>query len=219
MELRWPVSSLPKKRPMSKRAFIFGAGGHARVIASMISATSTFLVEGPETKDDELLQDEFFDHLGDYMDCEIYIAIGDNAARKRYFERLKACGARVSNCIAGNAFVAGDAQLGEGVVICPGSVVGARARIGDNTIINTLSSVDHDCVLGDHSQVTAGVTFGGTVTVGTNCFFGIKSAVIPNITIGDNVSVMAGSLVVQDVPSNVVVGGNPARVMRTLAGE
>lgn len=202
---------------MAERAFIFGAGGHARVIASLLAAQPTFLVVGPEQGPSDMLQDAFFDRLGDFRDADIYIGVGDNAARRQIFDRLKAGGATLANCIAPNAFVAADAQLGEGVVLCPGSVVGSRARIGNNTIINTLSSVDHDCVLGDHSQVTAGVTFGGTVTVGTNCFFGIKSAIIPNRTIGNNVSVMAGSLVVQDVPDDVVVGGNPGRIMRSLA--
>lgn len=204
---------------MDSRACIFGSGGHARVIASIIGGRPTFLVEGPEKKEGEALQTDFFDHPDEFADCEIYIGIGDNAARRRYFERLKACGLSLANCIARNTFIAPNSQLGEGVVICPGSVVGSGARIGDNTIINSLSSVDHDCVLGDHSQVTAGVTFGGTVIVGTNCFFGIKSAVIPNKTIGDNVSVMAGSLIVRDVPSNVTVGGSPARIMRSSDGE
>ena len=85
-----------------------------------------------------------------------------------------------------------------------------------NTIINTLSSVDHDCVLGALSQVTAGVTFGGGVRTGVNCFFGIKSAVVPNTTIGDKVQLMAGSLIVSDVELNVVMGGNPARLVKRL---
>jgi UDP-3-O-[3-hydroxymyristoyl] glucosamine N-acyltransferase len=89
-------------------------------------------------------------------------------------------------------------------------------RIGRDTIINTLSSVDHDCVLGALSQVTAGVTFGGGVRTGVNCFFGIKSAVVPNTTIGDKVQLMAGSLIVSDVESNVVMGGNPARLVKRL---
>ena len=98
-------------------------------------------------------------------------------------------------------------------MICPGSIVGSKAIIGNNTIINTMSSVDHDCVLGDNSQITCGVTFGGNVIVGKNCFFGLKSAVIPGINIGDNAIVMAGSIVVNDVPQKVMVGGNPAQII------
>ena len=102
-------------------------------------------------------------------------------------------------CVAPNAFVARDAHLEPAPVICLGSQIGSRAQVGFACIVNTLSSVDHDCVLGDYSQVTAGVTFGGTVVVGKNCFFGIKSGVIPNVAVGDDVVVLAGALVTASV--------------------
>jgi sugar O-acyltransferase (sialic acid O-acetyltransferase NeuD family) len=200
---------------VADRAFIFGAGGHARVIASMIEGDATFLVPG-DAGESQMSQAEFFDRIDEVGGARVYIGIGSNDARRSVFLRLRQHGVRVANCIGPNTFVARDARLGQGVVLCPGSVVGARAVIGDNTIINTLSSVDHDCVLGDHSQVTAGVTFGGSVKVGINCFFGVKSAVLPGKVIGNNVSVMAGSLVVTNLADDVVAGGNPARVMRRM---
>jgi len=112
--------------------------------------------------------------------------------------KLRALGARLPPCVAPNAFVARDAVL------------------GDNTIVNTLASVDHDCVLGSHSQLTAGVHSGGWIRAGENCFFGIKSAVLPRVTIGDDVVVMAGALVTRSVPDGVMVNGRPARVLRHL---
>jgi sugar O-acyltransferase (sialic acid O-acetyltransferase NeuD family) len=203
---------------MAERVFIFGAGGHAHVIASMIEDEPTFLVPGTPG-DGEMSQADFFSRLPIFGSPRIYIGVGDNIERRRIFLSLKEAGARVSNCIGRNTFIARDAQLGEGLVICPGSVIGSRARVGNNTIINTLSSVDHDCVLGDHSQVTAGVTLGGTVKVGMNCFFGIKSAVIPEISIGNNVVVMAGAVVTKNLPDDVLAGGYPARVMRQLRND
>jgi sugar O-acyltransferase (sialic acid O-acetyltransferase NeuD family) len=200
---------------VADRAFIFGAGGHAHVIASMIDGDVTFLVPGVAGQG-EMSEAEFFGRIDDVGHARIYVGIGSNEIRRSIFVRLTQCGVRVANLIGPNTYVARTARLGQGVVLCPGSVVGARAVIGDNTIVNTLSSVDHDCVLGDHSQVTAGVTFGGSVKVGANCFFGLKSVVLPDKSIGNNVSVMAGSLVATDLPDNVVVGGNPARVMRSI---
>jgi UDP-perosamine 4-acetyltransferase len=160
-----------------------------------------------------MLEDDYFREL---PPGDAYVGIGDNAARQACAARLRGAGVSMPACIAPTAFIAGDAEIESGAVICAGAVVGSRARIGIDTIVNTLSSVDHDCVLGALSQVTAGVTFGGGVKVGANCFFGIKSAVIPNKTIGDNVHVMAGSLVIADVGSNVVMGGNPARLVKRV---
>ncbi|UPJ53593.1 hypothetical protein IVB30_21170 [Bradyrhizobium sp. 200] len=194
------------------KAYIFGGGGHARVIASFLSVAPIFVVQKRDG-DDTLSEDEYFSEL---PAGNVYLGIGSNAVRARCAARLRAVGAILPPCVAPNAFVARDAEVESGAVICAGALVGSKARIGRDTIINSLSSVDHDCVLGDLSQVAAGVTFGGTVTTGFNCFFGIKSAIISNKTIGDNVQIMAGSLIVSNVESNVMMGGNPARLVRRL---
>jgi UDP-perosamine 4-acetyltransferase len=76
--------------------------------------------------------------------------------------------------------------------------------------------VDHDCVLGNHSQISPGVNLGGGTVIGENCFFGIKSASIPYVSIGNNAVIMAGSVVYQNIPENVMVGGIPARVVKIL---
>jgi sugar O-acyltransferase (sialic acid O-acetyltransferase NeuD family) len=198
-----------------RKVYIHGAGGHAHVMASLLDARPTFVVPDP-VGPDQIRDVEFFERIDEFRGQDIYVGIGDNADRRRLFERHRSLGVRVATCVAPNAFVARDAVLGEGVLLCPGAVVNSRAVLGDNTIVNTLSSVDHDCVLGNHSQVTAGVTFGGWVRVGENCFFGVKSAVVPRVTIGNDVVVMAGALVTQSLPDGVLAGGSPARALRQI---
>jgi UDP-perosamine 4-acetyltransferase len=188
-----------------KRAFIFGAGGHARVIASLLDREVTFVDQQDERA--------FFEKIDQVREAEIYLGIGDNRIRRRIFEELLANGFTPATCVAPTAFVANTAKIGPGTVICPGAAVMAGATVGADVIINTNSSVDHDCKIGDHTQITVGVTLPGSVTVGENCFFGVKSATFPKITIGDNVIVRGGALVIKDVPDNVVVGGNPAQVL------
>jgi len=56
----------------------------------------------------------------------------------------------------------------------------------------------------------------GKVTVGNNVFIGIKTTILKGVCIGDDVIIGANSLVNKDIPSNVVVAGNPARVIMTL---
>lgn len=205
-----------------REVYILGAGGHARVIASLLDTPVTFVVresdpEGEAPQSGQVTEAWYFGHIEETGRHEVFLGVADNTVRRRLFERLGKLDVRPGTCVASQAFVARDAQIGEGALICPGCVIGAGAVVGDNTIVNTLSSIDHDCVLGDHSQLTAGVTFGGGVRVGTGCFFGIGSAVLPGLNIGDDVAVMAGALVTRSLPDLVTAGGNPARIMQRRA--
>jgi acetyltransferase-like isoleucine patch superfamily enzyme len=54
------------------------------------------------------------------------------------------------------------------------------------------------------------------VIIGDNVWIGMNATVLKGVTIGDNSVVAAGAVVVKSVPPNVVVAGNPARVLREL---
>lgn len=53
----------------------------------------------------------------------------------------------------------------------------------------------------------------GKVKIGSNVYIGTNSLIMPGITVGDNVLIAAGSVVTHSVPSNVVIGGNPAHII------
>lgn len=53
------------------------------------------------------------------------------------------------------------------------------------------------------------------ITVKNNVYIGVRSKIMPGVTIGDNVVITAGYLVTKDVPNNSVVGGVPAKVIKT----
>ena len=54
----------------------------------------------------------------------------------------------------------------------------------------------------------------GKVTVERNVFIGAGAIILRNVTIGENSIVAAGAVVTQDVPPNVIVAGNPAKVIK-----
>ncbi len=58
----------------------------------------------------------------------------------------------------------------------------------------------------------SGLEYGKPVVIGDNVWIGGNSVIVPGVTIGNNVVVAAGSIVVNDIPDNVVVGGNPAKL-------
>lgn len=57
----------------------------------------------------------------------------------------------------------------------------------------------------------------GKVTIGDYVYIGNNSLIMPGVTIGNNVLIAAGSVVTKSVPSDVVVGGNPAEIICTLS--
>jgi maltose O-acetyltransferase len=62
----------------------------------------------------------------------------------------------------------------------------------------------------------AGPELASPVRIGRNCWIGGGAILCPGVTIGDNTTVGAGSVVVRDLPANVVAVGNPCRVVRRL---
>jgi len=53
-------------------------------------------------------------------------------------------------------------------------------------------------------------------TIGNNVYIGAGAVIMNPVNIGDNVIIGAGSVVTKDVPSNCIVAGNPAKIIRTL---
>lgn len=54
------------------------------------------------------------------------------------------------------------------------------------------------------------------VTIGDNVWIGGRAVINPGVTIGDNTVIASGAVVTKDVPDNVVVGGNPAKIIKIL---
>ncbi|MBH8551221.1 sugar O-acetyltransferase [Nostocaceae cyanobacterium CENA357] len=55
------------------------------------------------------------------------------------------------------------------------------------------------------------------VKIGNNVWIGGSAIICPGVTIGDNTTIGAGSVVVKDIPANVVAAGNPCRIIRHLS--
>lgn len=108
--------------------------------------------------------------------------------------------------------------------------------IGDNNFIASdfWSSEPYLITIGSNCAITSGVkifTHGGAtvarsqypnfdcfgkVTIGNYVYIGANALIMPGVTIGNNVLVAAGSVVTKSIPENVVVAGNPAKIICSL---
>lgn len=66
------------------------------------------------------------------------------------------------------------------------------------------------------SERIKGLEFALPINIGNNVWLGGGVIVCPGVTIGDNTTIGAGSIVVKDIPSNVLAAGNPCRVIKEL---
>ncbi|BAZ46792.1 serine O-acetyltransferase [Chondrocystis sp. NIES-4102] len=104
-----------------------------------------------------------------------------------------------------------------GIEIHPGAQVGKGIFIDHGMGV----VIGETAIVGDYSLIYQGVTLGGTgkesgkrhPTLGENVVVGGGAKVLGNIQIGNNVRIGAGSVVLQDVPSNCTVVGIPGRIV------
>lgn len=83
--------------------------------------------------------------------------------------------------------------------------------IGDNVTITGVNILTHDA----STKKCLGYSKVGRVSIGSDVFIGNGVIILPDTTIGNRVIVGAGSVVAKDIPDNVVVAGNPIRVICT----
>lgn len=113
-----------------------------------------------------------------------------------------------------STFVSRTASIGSGCIIYPGCYIGLNARLGDFVLCLSGSIINHDDVIEDKVKITSGVTLGGNVHIETGCYLGQSSTCRQNLKIGRNSLIGMGSVVIKDVPENVVMVGNPAYKLR-----
>lgn len=87
--------------------------------------------------------------------------------------------------------------------------------IGDNVTIDCHVHIAHNVHVGENTLITAGSTIGGSVTIGNDCWIGLGSTISDHVVIGNNVLVAAGATVVKDVEDKDIVGGVPARSIKS----
>lgn len=118
-------------------------------------------------------------------DDAVLIAIGLPKGRRIVHQNLVKAGARFMTYVHGSSYVAQDAELGEGVVVFPNSVINSKAVIGDFAVINAFCSIAHGAVVGEFSILSPYAALNGDAHIGADCFLGTRATIFPKVSIGD----------------------------------
>jgi len=86
-----------------------------------------------------------------------------------------------------------------------------ETRIGSGTKIDANVHIAHAVVIGSNCMIASGVLVCGSSTIGSSCWLGPRSVISNGLIIGDNVNVKIGSVVLNNLLSNAIVIGSPAR--------
>ena len=194
--------------------FIYGAGGHAKVVWDAMKK-SNLVCEGFI---DDLRLGQWIDlpiftssSLNDMKDVELHIAIGNCKTREEIANKFQSF--KFISIYHPDAIISSRAEIEAGTFLAAGSIVGPDTKVGKHSIVNHHAVIDHDCSVGDFSHIAPHVSLGGGVKVGHGALIGAGAIVLPGLIIADYAIVGAGSIVTNDVASGATVLGNPARAI------
>jgi sugar O-acyltransferase (sialic acid O-acetyltransferase NeuD family) len=200
----------------NKNNIIIGAGSHSRTILENLyllkkKKIKIFDTNYSQKKNNLILKSKV---LGDFKDLDLdkylksyfFLAIGDNAKRKKIFNIINKKN-NLPNLVSPKSHLSTISKVGIGNFFNHYSYIGPNVSVGNNNIINTYSLIEHDVSLGSHSHICPGVKIGGSSSLGDNVFIGIGSVIIDKINICSDVIIGAGSIIKKDIkkPGKYVV--------------
>lgn len=193
-----------------QNALIIGAGGHSRVVISILRGLNICQIEGildlSENQSNELVLGvpvlgsvALLEDLVLSKDFDFYLAIGDNLIRRYWYEKLSRQNFSLPNLISPNAIVDASAILGGANIICARAFIGPGAVIQSNNLFNTGSIIEHEVIVGSHCHFAPASSMAGRVVVGDECFIGAGATILPKVSIVDKVTVGGGALINRDL--------------------
>ena len=211
-----------------KKLFIVGAGGFGREVLWLAErvneATPAWEIAGFLDDNEAFhgtLQDDY-PVLGGcgYLEKikeEVYavVAIGSAGVKKAVVKKLAGYGhIRFATLIDPSIRCSKHVKIGEGSILCAGTILTTDITIGKHVIINLDCTIGHDVVVGDYVTIYPSVNLSGNVTVGEEAELGTGSQVIQGKKIGDRTIIGAGAVVIHDIADDCTAVGIPAKAVK-----
>jgi sugar O-acyltransferase (sialic acid O-acetyltransferase NeuD family) len=209
---------------VSVEVAIYGAGGFAREVAWLIDSCpghrSLCFVDDDEAHQGQLLNGYPVLSLAAARErfpaARIVGAIGSPRAREVVSSKAAAAGFAPATIIHPCVEISRWVKVGDGTVICAGSILTTNIELGEHVQINIDCTIGHDAILSDYATLAPGVHVSGGVHLGKRAYVGTGAVIINGtpdkpLVIGDDAVVGAGACVTRSVEPGVTVVGVPAK--------
>lgn len=202
---------------IKEKTLLYGASGHAKVICSIFESMNIKVESIFDDNKDVTLKNYnvIYNYDNNYKpELPILISIGDNKIRKKISEKITRS---FSIAFHSSAILDDFSKIGFGTSILQSAIVQRDAFIGNHCIINTNSSIDHECIIEDFVHLAPSATLCGNVKVGEGTLIGSNATVLPNIKIGKWCIIGAGAVVTKNIPDFSIVTGIPGKIIKNLS--
>jgi sugar O-acyltransferase (sialic acid O-acetyltransferase NeuD family) len=139
----------------------------------------------------------------------VVVAIGNSFDRERIVNSLPT-NTTFFTFIHKSVLVFDKVEIGEGSIICAGSILTTNIKIGKHAQLNRATNISHDAVIGDFFTTAPNVHISGNCNIGNRVYIGCNSCTREKISVCDDVIIGLNSGVVKNINKSGVYIGTPA---------
>ena len=207
-----------------KKLYIVGAGGFGREVAWLVerinSVKAEWSLEGfiddNATKHGTLEGGikvlggcEYFSNYVE--DVWVVCAVGSAKIRELIISKLKKYPhVHFATLIDPSVIKSNSIEIGEGTIVCAGTIITVDVQIGSHVIINLDCTIGHDDIIEDYVTLYPSVNVSGNVLVEKGVELGTGAQIIQGKKIGEGTIIGAGAVVIKDLPGECTAVGCPA---------
>jgi sugar O-acyltransferase (sialic acid O-acetyltransferase NeuD family) len=191
---------------------IIGAGGFAREIRAALGLPyiKFFVDEEYQKVESNIFGLSQFDP----EKYEVVVAIGDPTDRANMVNKLPKNTQYFTFIDPSVQLHDNNIQIGEGSIICAGTIITTNVTIGKHAHLNLLTTIGHDTQIGNYFTTAPGSKISGNNTIKDRVYFGTNSSTKEKINICSDVIIGSNATVVKDINESGVYVGTPAKKIK-----
>lgn len=147
-------------------------------------------------------------------EIEFVIGVGEPSFRRDFYNKIISKGYNLPVLIHPNVHIPNNTIVKQGTIIHNTAYISCNIEIGENAYIHQLTSTGHGSKIHPHCVISNHSSIAGDCIVGEATYIATGVMIKQKVSIGSDSIVGMGSIVFRDIQSDVVVLGNPARVLR-----